>query len=218
VLPTHDEAQEEAVINAIEATIAAEEADMAATAKAGQHGKEAPPDQPFMLPRCGVEEAIQSASKLFTNAARRHLLQPSPAFDISPEVESHGDGAAGGDPRASGSSVYISGEAAASRAHKRNLLSVRLSNPSLQLPSIRGQQRQPLDDSSGATTLHQQLQASRQPRFKTRRAAWIVAAGYAPLAFHCPLFARKFTAAVTNHTLAMALSCAGIGLGSWCSA
>jgi hypothetical protein len=48
-------------------------------------------------------------------------------------------------------------------------------------------------------------------------ASWIVGAGYAPLDSHCALFARKFTAAVVNETLAMALSCAGLGLGSWCS-
>jgi hypothetical protein len=48
-------------------------------------------------------------------------------------------------------------------------------------------------------------------------AAWMTAAGYVALASHCPLFARKFPASVSNHTLAMALSCAGIGLGSWCS-
>jgi hypothetical protein len=48
-------------------------------------------------------------------------------------------------------------------------------------------------------------------------AGWIAAAGYVALASHCPLFARKFPASVANHTLAMALSCAGVGLGSWCS-
>jgi hypothetical protein len=48
-------------------------------------------------------------------------------------------------------------------------------------------------------------------------ARWIVDAGYVPLDSHCALFARKFTAAVVNETLAMALSCAGLGLGSWCS-
>jgi hypothetical protein len=48
-------------------------------------------------------------------------------------------------------------------------------------------------------------------------AKWIVDAGYVPLASHCPLFARKFTAGVVNETLAMALSCAGLGLGSWCA-
>jgi hypothetical protein len=48
-------------------------------------------------------------------------------------------------------------------------------------------------------------------------ASWIVDAGYVPPDSHCALFARKFTAAVVNETLAMALSCAGLGLGSWCS-
>ncbi|WIA35555.1 hypothetical protein OEZ86_003980 [Tetradesmus obliquus] len=48
-------------------------------------------------------------------------------------------------------------------------------------------------------------------------ARWMVSAGYVPLGSHCPLFARKFTAGVVNETLAMALSCAGIGLGSWCA-
>jgi hypothetical protein len=48
-------------------------------------------------------------------------------------------------------------------------------------------------------------------------ARWIVDAGYVPLDSHCALFARKFTASVVNETLAMALSCAGLGLGSWCA-
>jgi hypothetical protein len=77
------------------------------------------------------------------------------------------------------------------------------------LSNTRQQQRQLLVvDNSGASEAHLRVKGTQ----------WIVAAGYAPLASHCPLFARKFTAAVTNHTLAMALSCAGIGLGSWCSA
>jgi hypothetical protein len=46
---------------------------------------------------------------------------------------------------------------------------------------------------------------------------WLVDAGYVPLGPHCSLFGRKFTAAVVNQTLAMALSCNGVGLGSWCS-
>jgi hypothetical protein len=45
---------------------------------------------------------------------------------------------------------------------------------------------------------------------------WLVDAGYVPLGPHCSLFGRKFTAAVLNQTLAMALSCNGVGLGSWC--
>jgi hypothetical protein len=46
--------------------------------------------------------------------------------------------------------------------------------------------------------------------------SWLQAAGYVPLGYHCPLFGRKFPAAVVNKTLAMALSCNGVGLGSWC--
>jgi hypothetical protein len=45
---------------------------------------------------------------------------------------------------------------------------------------------------------------------------WLVDAGYVALGSHCPLFGRKFAAAVVNQTLAMALSCSGLGLGSWC--
>lgn len=45
---------------------------------------------------------------------------------------------------------------------------------------------------------------------------WIVAAGYVPLGVNCPMFARKFPAAAVNQTLALALSCSGLGLGSWC--
>jgi hypothetical protein len=45
---------------------------------------------------------------------------------------------------------------------------------------------------------------------------WLSAAGFAPLGSHCPLFARKFPNSSINRTLAMALSCSGLGLASWC--
>lgn len=47
---------------------------------------------------------------------------------------------------------------------------------------------------------------------------WLVAAGYVPLSQRCPLFARKFPEDVQEGVLAMALSCRGLGLGSWCAA
>lgn len=46
---------------------------------------------------------------------------------------------------------------------------------------------------------------------------WLVAAGYRPLGQRCPLFARKFTNDTQAEVLSMALSCAGLGLGSWCA-
>lgn len=39
---------------------------------------------------------------------------------------------------------------------------------------------------------------------------------YQPLGPHCSLLARKFTAAALPGSLHMALSCGGLGLGSWC--
>eukprot|EP00879_Flechtneria_rotunda_P017338 GHRR01018162.1.p1 GENE.GHRR01018162.1~~GHRR01018162.1.p1 ORF type:complete len:820 (+),score=269.78 GHRR01018162.1:194-2653(+) len=50
----------------------------------------------------------------------------------------------------------------------------------------------------------------------TSIAEWIVAAGYRPLGSLCPLFARKFPITAVDETVAMALSCAGLGLGHWC--
>jgi hypothetical protein len=47
---------------------------------------------------------------------------------------------------------------------------------------------------------------------------WLVGAGYAPLGQRCGLFARKFPAGEQEAVLVMALSCRGLGLGSWCAA
>ncbi len=41
--------------------------------------------------------------------------------------------------------------------------------------------------------------------------------GYQRLGYDCALFARKFPESVVNRTLAMALSCGGLGLDSWCT-
>jgi hypothetical protein len=46
---------------------------------------------------------------------------------------------------------------------------------------------------------------------------WLTAAGFLPLGQRCPLFARKFPANAQQEVLSMALSCAGLGLGSWCN-
>jgi len=43
---------------------------------------------------------------------------------------------------------------------------------------------------------------------------WLPTAGYQPLNQRCPMFARKFLD--VDEVLAMALSCAGLQLGSWC--
>jgi hypothetical protein len=44
----------------------------------------------------------------------------------------------------------------------------------------------------------------------------VVSRGYAPLGYHCPLFARKFAPDAVEAVMEMALSCDGLGLGSWC--
>lgn len=43
---------------------------------------------------------------------------------------------------------------------------------------------------------------------------WLLSAGYEPLNQRCPLFARKFPE--VDEVLPIALSCAGLQLGSWC--
>lgn len=45
---------------------------------------------------------------------------------------------------------------------------------------------------------------------------WVLREGYQPLGYDCSLFGRKFPASLAHHALEMALSCNGIGLGSWC--
>lgn len=45
---------------------------------------------------------------------------------------------------------------------------------------------------------------------------WVVSSGYQPVGQHCSLFARKFKQPAAPAALAMALSCNGVGLGSWC--
>jgi len=47
-------------------------------------------------------------------------------------------------------------------------------------------------------------------------ALWVVAGGYQPMRYGCPLFARKFGSEAVEGALAMGLSCNGLGLGSWC--
>jgi hypothetical protein len=44
----------------------------------------------------------------------------------------------------------------------------------------------------------------------------IVKKGYQKLGYECPLFVRKVTAPAANATLALSLSCQGLGLASWC--
>jgi hypothetical protein len=208
---TKDEEDAAALADAIEATIAKAEEDMAAAASAAradaeQRGELMPAKQPSMLPPCEVDAAVQSAAKLFLPWTR---FQASASSTVSETYKARYNGGGADSLSATGSFTKISSTASLPIQLNRNLQS-RVVSARLR---IRQHWRQLLGDSSGSSALHK-----RQPRFSTSTPHWIVAAGYAPLSSHCPLFARKLTAAVTNHTLAMALSCAGIGLGSWCSA
>lgn len=45
---------------------------------------------------------------------------------------------------------------------------------------------------------------------------WITGAGYAPLGYECPLFARKFAPDALMYTMNSTLSCLGGGQGHWC--
>uniref|UniRef100_A0A383VRB6 Uncharacterized protein n=1 Tax=Tetradesmus obliquus TaxID=3088 RepID=A0A383VRB6_TETOB len=211
-----DEEHAAALADAIEATIAEAEADMhaasaAAAAEAAQlAGMERPAQQQqqIQLPPCEVEAAMQSAAKLFRAATHRTAPTAAEAAHADHYADAP-DGEAGADDDAA---------AAGAAAHIRNLRgwpSPTGHRQSMRLLGVSQYLRRLLAGSSSTPAAQQQPEA----RFKGGKAGhWVVAAGYAPLAAHCPLFARKFTAAVTNHTLAMALSCAGIGLGSWCAA
>lgn len=219
-----DEEQAAALADAIEATIAEAEADMhaasaAAAAEAAQLEGMARPQQQqqqIQLPPCEVEAAMHCAAKLFPAATHRTAPSAAAAAHADHYADAS-DGAAGADAAAAGAAADAA--AAGAAAHIRNLRGWPFPaghRQSLRLLGIRQHLRQLLAGSSSSTPAAQQQP---EARFKGGKAGhWVVAAGYAPLAPHCPLFARKFTAAVTNHTLAMALSCAGIGLGSWCSA
>jgi hypothetical protein len=58
---------------------------------------------------------------------------------------------------------------------------------------------------------------SRQQPYPERLAAWArQALGYEALGSHCSLLGRKFPGSEVPAALQMALSCAGIGIGSWC--
>lgn len=58
---------------------------------------------------------------------------------------------------------------------------------------------------------------SRQQPYSERLAAWAKESlGYQALGSHCSLLARKFPASEVPAALQMGLSCAGLGLGSWC--
>lgn len=68
---------------------------------------------------------------------------------------------------------------------------------------------------------HRELdqQAVEQPQEQEQHLSpsdWAAQGGFEPLAYKCPLFARKFAAASAPRVLAMSLSCAGGGLGYWC--
>jgi hypothetical protein len=64
--------------------------------------------------------------------------------------------------------------------------------------------------------LQAQTQQQQQQPGVSGNGGWLVGAWYLLLGQHCPLFGRKFAAAVVNQTLGMALSCNGVSLGSWC--
>jgi hypothetical protein len=58
---------------------------------------------------------------------------------------------------------------------------------------------------------------SRQEPYAARLAAWArEELGYQALGSHCSLQARKFPSAAVPAALQMALSCGGLGIGSWC--
>ncbi len=63
-------------------------------------------------------------------------------------------------------------------------------------------------------SVHDQPQ---QLMYDTQLASWVKnELEYQPLGQQCTLFARKFTASALPASLHMALSCTGLGLGSWC--
>ena len=45
----------------------------------------------------------------------------------------------------------------------------------------------------------------------------VLSQDYVSMLEHCSLFARKFPGNMVHTSLSMALSCNGLGLGSWCS-
>lgn len=62
-----------------------------------------------------------------------------------------------------------------------------------------------------ATDLHDQVKEAGMAVH-----AWFQSQGYKPMGADCTLLARKFSPEAANATLLMALSCGGLGLGSWC--
>jgi hypothetical protein len=63
----------------------------------------------------------------------------------------------------------------------------------------------------------QHVDAPAVDSYSQQMAAWVRwQLGYQAMGPHCSLIARKFTADALPGTLQMALSCGGLGLGSWC--
>jgi hypothetical protein len=202
--PALDAETAAAIAAAVEATIAeAEVAAAKASAAAAAAQMEATgvyDDTPVALPSCEVAAAIHSATTLVfqpQEAIKQHKVQHADAESAIEHVVPAGD-ISGSTTSPVLSDVHVSGLAQAGRQLAAD---------------ASGSYKAPEDTAadSGASAAAAQLAGN------VGGASWIVDAGYVPLDSHCALFARKFTAAVVNETLAMALSCAGLGLGSWCS-
>jgi hypothetical protein len=203
--PALDAETAAAIAAAVEATIAEAEAEVAAAkasaaAAAQMEATAVYDDTPVALPACEVAAAIHSATTLVFQppaVIKQHKVQHADAESAIEHVVPAGD-ISGSTTSPVLSHVHVSGLAQAGR---------RLA------ADASGSYKAPEDSAADSEA----SAAAAQLAGNVGGASWIVDAGYVPLDSHCALFARKFTAAVVNETLAMALSCAGLGLGSWCS-
>jgi hypothetical protein len=208
-----------AVAEAVGATLAKAEAEVAAAraaaataAAALQLQESAEADDDRMEPACDVAAAMYSAAGIF--------------------VQPQGGAAAAASDAASAGAAAAAAAAAAAKSLGSVVSDVQY-HLRVQMSWLRKKGRQLDSEHSSSSSSSMGIEAGAEAGASMQQvrddnddgydlwrdgaSRWIVDAGYMPLASHCPLFARKFTAGVVNETLAMALSCAGLGLGSWCS-
>lgn len=237
--PNMDAETAAAVAQAFAATLADAEAEVAAELEAAkaaaqlQDAADKDADGP-PLPACEAAAAIHSALTLVfqprgTPTGTQHSVSPAHAGPEADEFAVPAQGMRGGTTAGGAAEAATQPAAAAAATGRRPLSTVRLHlqcqqpaqqrtyaglaswQRSLRLLQEGGQRLAALKSGNSAEG------AAADAARDVGAARWMVSAGYVPLGSHCPLFARKFTAGVVNETLAMALSCAGIGLGSWCA-
>lgn len=167
---------------------------------------------------CDVDAAVQSANRLFIKRSGsmsqdyRGVNVPG-ATAISSNIfndrNSYTSGSSGGTRTGDNGGLPSASNGASMHAGSRpSPAALRYRR------TIPGKQQQDRDHQQSKDSLMSHLHDDHQASLSN--IDWVLAQGYRPMGYECSLFARKFGPAIVNETLAMALSCTGLGFGSWC--